>query len=231
MFRKFVNFNLILSLTFLLTTVLPTQAFSYETSGEDFQLKCVDESLDYKPETYKKVRCPRCGMEFYYIEGKEGPHSHWVHYEISEKKGSDIEIAEQDKNEAEKQKGIFDLSKQKKELDELKASLSMAKQRNENLTLAQLNMLEGPQYELRQKLICPYDGHSFFPEGTVIENRKLMRESLFEEKPSSIEESFAKSIPFGVSKDLKQFGYDLFLIPEERDKKEESAVRQEEGQA
>ena len=231
MFRKLFNVNLILSLIFFLTTALPLEAFSYETPADDLQLKRVDESLGYGPALYEKIRCPRCGMEFYYIEGKEGPHSHWVHYEISEEKESDIEIAEQDKNGEERQNGAFDLSKQKKELDNLKASLSMAKQRNENLTLAQFNRLEGPQYELRQKLTCPYDGHSFFPEGAVIENRKLMQESLFAEKPSSIEESFAKSIPFGVSKDLKQFGYDLFLIPEERDEREESAAREETGQA
>ncbi|MDP8230748.1 MAG: SLBB domain-containing protein [Candidatus Gorgyraea atricola] len=231
MIRRLLSINLIFACIFLVSVILPVQAFSYETSADGFQLERVDESLGYKPAAYKKIRCPRCGMEFYYIEGKEGPHSHWVHYEISEEKGSDIEMSEQNKNGEGKQKGIFDLSEQKKELDRLKASLSRAEQRNESLALTQLDRLKGPQYELRQKLTCPYDGHNFFPEGTVIENRKLMQKSLFAEKPSSIEESFAKSIPFGVSKDLKQFGYDLFLIPEERDEKEESAAREETGQA
>ena len=48
----------------------------------------MDESLGYEPVIFKKTRCPHCGMEFYYIPGKESPHAHWVHYEIPKKKES-----------------------------------------------------------------------------------------------------------------------------------------------
>jgi len=129
MIRRFLSINFIFACIFLVSTVLPAQGFSYEIPADGYQLERADESLGYKPEVYKKACCPRCGMEFYYIEGKEGPHSHWVHYEISGKKGSDIKIAEQDKNKTEKPKGAVDISMQKKELSELEASLSALEQR------------------------------------------------------------------------------------------------------
>jgi len=45
------------------------------------------------------------------------------------------------------------------------------------------------------------------------------------EEASIIESSFSKSIPFGISKELKQFGYDLFMVPEEeKEKKRMKAV-------
>ena len=87
MHRKIFSINLLMAVVFSLTAVFPASLFSYETAGyeahSDSKGDWVDESLGCKDEGYKKVRCPQCGMEFYYIPGKESPHSNWVHYELS----------------------------------------------------------------------------------------------------------------------------------------------------
>ncbi len=224
MFRKFVNFNLFLSLVFLLTTLLPAGAFSYEVRlGSAFNPEeRVDESAGYAPVIYKKARCPRCGMEFYYIPGKESPHSHWVHYEIPRDKilkdARELKaLSEQKKNKEKERKSPYGLFKSKKDSDETGKDFLKAQ---EELSRLELNDFDRIEYELRQKLTCPYDDYGFFPEGDVMEDRKLMQSALSLEKPSIIETSFAKSIPFGVSKALIQFGYDLFEMPEEQDQKQ-----------
>jgi protein involved in polysaccharide export with SLBB domain len=73
-------------------------------------------------------------------------------------------------------------------------------------------------------LTCPYDGHVFFPEGDLVDQAKLepVSQAVFYQEPSSIETSFSKSISLNVSKDLKQFGYELFFVPETSKKDEEN---------
>lgn len=232
MFKKILNVNLLVSAIFLLETVFPSASFSYETTEQSSQDRKIDESLDYKPGIFKKVRCPRCEMEFYYVPGKEGPHAHWVHYEVPKKKGleediEDIEakIKEEEKKEQVEGGQVIGLFKMKKETEGIKELLTEKKRKASGLS--QLYKREGPEYELRQRLDCPYDSYSFFPEEDVIENRKLLDTVFSLEKPSVIEMSFSNSIPFGISKELKQFGYDLFEIPEEQEKKDEIATATE----
>ncbi|MBU1007447.1 MAG: SLBB domain-containing protein [Candidatus Omnitrophica bacterium] len=217
MFKRMI---IMLCLVFLTGTALPSDLFSYEGAEYSQKKNKIDESLDYKAITYKKARCPRCGMEFYYMPGKESPHSHWVQYEISkdlgEKEDNDTLAEDNDLANIKDKKALSEFLKKKREVKALPRAPS------QNLAFSGLEMTEQPQYELRQKLTCPYDGHEFFPEGDVIEERKLMKGFLFQEEPSAIETSFSKVIPFGVSKELKQFGYDLFFISdEEKQKKEE----------
>jgi len=235
--RRLKSVNLFLSFIFLLNTVLPVRAFSYEATGGGFQHGRVDESMHYTPVIYEKVRCPRCGVEFYYVSGKEGPHSHFVHYEIDEAQETDgaggaVELSQwqqwqqwqeearriEKAKKAREEKSLFSLSKSKKDNDEIakRFSKTMKKTRPSFASL----IGDQPRYELRQKLTCPYDGYSFFPEGDRMEEGKLKHKSLVHEEPSIIETSFAKSIPFGVSKGLTQFGYDLFEKPDEQEKKE-----------
>jgi len=230
MFKKFLNFNLFISLIFLMTVLFPTPLFSYEKThykpGQYSEDEKVNESLGYEPVIFKKTRCPRCGMEFYYIPGKESPHAHWVHYEIhrqkiSRKTGEEIEEhKKEDETEEESLISLFKYKK-KKDVDKINSLLS-EKDKKSSDDIDQIDMLEGPEYELRQSLTCPYDGYSFFPESEVIEDRKLMQTSFTIESPSVIERSFSKSIPFGVSRELKQFGYDLFDISEQQEKKDVS---------
>lgn len=232
MFKKLTTINVGVALIFLLTTVFPVPLFSYETTERHCRENWTDESLDYEAVTYKKARCPRCGMEFYYMPGKECPHSHWVHYEVSEEEleysASDFEgETEKDKMEIAEEKELLGLLMQgedvKEKLDkgiksDFFSKTSMKKK------VSRLGGTQSRHYELRQKLTCPYDGYDFFPEGDVIEEAKLAEKSSIPEGPPSvIESSFTKSIPFGVSKDLKQFGYDLFALIEKRKEKEKES--------
>ncbi|MFC1667049.1 SLBB domain-containing protein [Candidatus Omnitrophota bacterium] len=219
MFRKIFNFNLILALIFLLSSVFPSASFSYETKGEEQDF--VDESLDYKPVVYKKVRCPQCYMEFYYIEGKESPHSHWVHYEVEEEASGRTETpaAKEESTEAKEKESFSTFFSQE---EEVKSKLSEnSSQIDTSFPRAQRDLTK--RYELRQKLTCPYDGYSFFPGGDIIEERKTIRR-VFSEEMSVIESSFSKSIPFGVSKELRQFGYNLFVLPEEAEQEVQSTA-------
>lgn len=226
MSRKIININALLALIFLLTTIFPSYSFSYEkkTYKPDSikRENWTDESRGYEPVIYKKTRCPRCGIESYYIPGKESPHSHWVHYEVKpedqEEISKDSEMNLEDMKSAikdkEAKKGLFNLLAKKKQEDKKEETPKKP-------SISQLIGSTEPRYELRQRLTCPYDGYAFFPEGDVIEDRKIMKTSLLEEGPSIIEASFSKTIPFGVSKDLKQFGYDLFFVPEEEKRQKE----------
>ena len=219
MFRKISGISLLMSVIFLLTTVFPSSLFSYETTGEDFQLEKVDESLDYEGLTFKKVRCPQCGMEFYYVPGKESPHSHWVDYEIDEERFSSTSSNTEDKPE----RGLLGLFSEDGLEEEKIAEVSS----DSAVVFSELERTQLKRYELRQQLSCPYDGYGFFPGGGVIEARKLLRRTITEEI-SVIESSFTKAIPFGVSKELRQFGYDLFVSKKDpREQEEESSLLEE----
>ena len=220
MFRKFFSINMALSLIFLLTTVFPSTLLSSETkdyrpdSSED--KNWTDESSDYKPVIYKKSRCPRCGMEFFYIPGKESPHSHWVHYEVAKDKDNaknDTKAKDLLVKDKMRDKTSYGMLNDQKKIDKMQGLIDES-DRNKKRDDAGFGILDSSikEYELRQKLTCPYDGHSFFAEGDVIEDRKMMQERMaISEDASVIESSFSKSIPFGISKELKQFGYDLFV--------------------
>ena len=195
MFRKFFNVNLLLSAIFLSGAVFPSSSFSYETVGQSSQDKKIDESLGYKPSIFKKVRCPRCEMEFYYVPGKEGPHTHCVQYQVPKKEGLEEDIEELEsrieREEEKEQAGrgqFISLFKMKKDADDIKDLLSEKKRKASSLS--QLYKSEGPEYELRQRLDCPYDGYTFFQENDVIENRKLIDTVFSLEKPSFIEINF-----------------------------------------
>ena len=229
MSKRFTLINFSIVIIFLLTTIFPSGAFSYQFSPRDSGRidKKVDESHGQGIETFKKARCPNCGMEFFYIPGKDSPHSHWVQYEIPE----DRDTPDSDSNAVKKEdeapkaeeKGLLGLFTKKKEAQE-----KIAQNPSEKDTLSlPSERFQIKRYELRQKLTCPYDGYSFFPEGDVIENRKLMKASLMLEEASIIESSFSQSIPFGISKELKQFGYDLFMVPEEEKEKKDAAIKGE----
>ncbi|HDP16397.1 MAG TPA: hypothetical protein ENN16_00915, partial [Candidatus Omnitrophica bacterium] len=227
MFRKMINVNALLALLFLFTTIFPSQSFSYEKKSYKpdtvKRANWTDESTGYEPVIYKKARCPRCNMEFYYVPGKESPHSHWVHYEV--KKEERKQAGEDNDVDIEKMKPGLGAEKDKKSLFSLFSAKKTEKEKDNagfsEFNAPQIDYMRETEYELRQRLTCPYDGHSFFPEGDVIEDRKIMKKSLFEGEPSIIETSFSKTILFGTQKDLKQFGYDLFFIPEEEEKQKE----------
>jgi protein involved in polysaccharide export with SLBB domain len=233
MARKIFNFNLFLSLIFLVGTIFPSDLFSYETTDQEadkgLRAEWVDESLDHKSVTYKKVRCPRCNMEFYYVPGKDGPHSHWVQYESSDKGQSiavtpELKLGEEkagDTKKRERKESPDLLSSAEERIKKLEKELSEEKKKS----LSGLQGFQGKDYVLRQKLTCPYDGHNFFPEGDEIEDTKLQQQGFVLQSPSIIESSFSKSIPFGVSKELRQFGYDLFVRDEEeKEKREEGST-------
>jgi len=229
MFRKLRIIKLLIVSLFTLNTIFPSPSFSYQKTNPVSRSKpkknWIDESRTYKPVMYKKVRCPRCGIEFYYIPGKEGPHSHWVQYEVKEKR--EEETLQPASKEAIRQ-AVRGEDKNKQNIVNLltgKKTVKKAPPKPEEPSMTQLEQGLQPRYELRQKLTCPYDGYSFFPGGGVIEDKRLMHHPSAGEKPSPIEASFSDSIPFGVSRDLRQFGYDLFRLPEkekmEREKKQE----------
>jgi len=236
MLRKLTAINLFLSLTFLFTAIFSPPLFSYETTDyHSHEEDWVDESLSYKSVTYEKVRCPRCGMEFYYVPGKEGPHAQWVHYAISKEELKDFasefeeEIKENEIEKTEGLKGLFDLFMHKK--DEmgksgkgLKADAPKQTIKRRDPSASGPKGLQAKFYELRQKLTCPYDGYSFFSSGKIIEEARMMQGFLSLEEPSMIEKSFGGSISLGVSENLRQFGYDLFMLHEESEKKEKSAT-------
>ena len=168
MFKKFLSINSLVAAIFLLTTVFPPSLFSYEKAGGDSRFEKVDESLGYESVTFKKVRCPQCGMEFYYVPGKESPHSHWVQYEVSDKESSSVSSAPEGKGDATKEgEGLLGLFKQEKAM---KTKIAETPSERE-LSFSQIEKKRFKEYELRQKLTCPYDGYDFFPEGDVIEGR------------------------------------------------------------
>jgi len=172
-------------------------------------------------------------MQFYYVQGKESPHSHWVHYGLTEKKLEEPAQASEGEFEIagiEKVQGLFGFSAKNTNAESIKKHLSKRSKREAAPSL-KAEGFRPEHYELRQKLTCPYDGYAFFPEGDIIEDIKLMQKNSLSEESSIIEIGFAKSIPFGVSKDLKQFGYDLFIIPEEENQKEQSEIAAKSGES
>ena len=174
-------------------------------------------------------------MEFFYIPGKDSSHSHWVQYEAREElnvskseEGMDVESALKDSRdalkEAKKQDKLFNLFKFKSGTRD-KEDTKKAAVKN---TLSSQEFNRQAEYKLRQQLTCPYDGYVFFPEGDLLDQTRFKPKNIFYEEPSNIESSFSKAISFGAPKDLKQFGYELFFIPEKEKKDEKEG---EESQA
>ncbi len=238
MFKRFSLINFSIAIIFLLTTVFPSCAFSYSNAGDTLERGLVDESKDSDIVSFKKIRCPNCLMEFFYIPGKDSPHSHWVQYEVKEKVGSSkseesqtIEDSlkdNQDKiKDIKKQGNLLSLFKLKGESKDKKATKEEAI--TETLTTQELKGQS--KYKLRQQLTCPYDGHVFFPEGDLLDQAKYVPGSILFQEPSIIESSFSKSISFSASKDLKQFGYELFFVPEKSGKGEETKEESSLGSA
>jgi protein involved in polysaccharide export with SLBB domain len=234
MLKKIMHLNILLSFIFLLVTIFPSWIFPYPVSREKGGCEPVDESKGMDIVSFKKIRCPSCGMEFFYIPGKESPHSHWVQYEAREKEEEAEALPDVEKelgervgkvDELKKPTGLLDLFKLKEEVKAKKVKKEKESQKSVSPTPE-----EKIVYELKQYLTCPYDGYSFFPDGIMMEEARLGYKTMFYEEPSLIELSFSKPISFGVPKDLKQFGYGLFLLAEkakkeEKEKKEQDAEK------
>lgn len=219
--KKIISLGIVV--TFIISVLIPYNVFSY---SEDFRSNWIDETSMCLPEAYKKVRCPECEMELYYMPGKDSPYTKWVTYEIPDMDEDNVtdEIAGRKKLKKanEKLKNEFKL-----------LELIESKKEKEKLQLQQKEVvLKKPKYELRQQLTCPYCAHSFFQEGDIIENRKFLKKEMAKEdvekameEASPIEESFSKAIALGVSKDIRQFGYDFFKM-DEKAKEEKKAMSQ-----
>ena len=228
MSRRFSFINFSIAIIFLLGTIFPPGAFSYQSSPRDSEQidKWIDESQGQDVETFKKVRCPNCHMEFFYIPNREGLHSHFVQYEAkpqtedTDKKDMDLETQLKDNpdklKEVKKQTNLFNIFKLK---DNAKENSPKEAKKDFKETIASDLPVE-IEYKLRQELTCPYDGYKFFPEGDTIEDSKFKPNDMLYEPPSSIESSFSSAISIGSQKDLKQFGYELFFVPEKSGKAE-----------
>ena len=227
MSKRFSFINLSIAIIFLFSAIFPSDAFSYSDSRNAQERDLVDESQGQDVETFKKVRCPNCHMEFFYIPNREGLHSHFVQYESkiqaedTDKKDIDLETQLKDNpdklKEVKKQVGLFNMFKLK---DNAKGSSPKGARKDSGKTIAS-NLPIGVEYKLRQELTCPYDSYKFFPEGDIIEDTKFKSKDMFYEPPSSIESSFSSAISIGSQKELKQFGYELFIVPEKSRKEEE----------
>ena len=236
MYKKVPTIKLILLSIFLFTTVFPPSLLSYEKNdhedGYESQRNWVDESLEQKDAGYKKVRCPQCGMEFYYIPGKESPHAHFVYYEVPDKqsKVQDLDSGDQSKKQKiMESEGNASIRLLTEDIKEIKDNIANIEERERSSYFSKSQEFRNNRYEIRQKLTCPYDGYAFFPDGDVIEDRKLMQDFFASEKPSIIEASFSKSIAFGASKELNQFGYDLFTFAAKRKKDEKDSQVEEQS--
>ena len=231
MSKRFSFINLSIALIFLFSAIFPSGVFSYADSKDAQERTLVDESKGPDIVSFKKIRCPNCGMEFFYIPGKDSPHSHWVQYEATKEKDlnkdkdvSDLETGlkdNQDKlKDSKNQNRLFSLIKLKDDTGDKKTGKEEAVKQ----ALSSQELKTGPEYKLRQQLTCPYDDYVFFPEGDLVNQAKfrLDPQAIFYQEPSSIESSFTKSISFSASKDLKQFGYELFIVPEKSKKDEEN---------
>lgn len=211
MSKKSSYFNILLSFVFLLSAILPQSSLSYSNPADAQEHRLSEEE---NVASFKKIRCPDCGMEFFYVPGKEGPHSRWVQYEVL-----DIEEENEDKTGSSFE-GEQSKTKPRSTAKNKKSKKDKAVE--EALSSKELE----PEYELRQQLACPYDGHTFFPEGDLIDQAKFKPRAFFHEEPSSIETSFTKSVSFSSSYDLKQFGYDLFLTSEKSGKEDKDKKKQ-----
>ncbi|MDO8603607.1 MAG: SLBB domain-containing protein [Candidatus Omnitrophota bacterium] len=217
MSKRFSFINFFSAIIFLLTTIFPPGAFSYQSARDSEERYLVDESKGMDIVSFKKIRCPSCLMEFFYIPGKDSPHSRWVQYEVKKelnvykKDGIDIKDSlkdDQDKvKELKKQDKLFSLFK----LGGDAKDKNIKKEDAVKTALATQESMDQVEYKLRQQLTCPYDGFVFFPEGDLLDQAKSKSGLALLEEPSNIESSFSKAISFGAQKDLKQFGYELFL--------------------
>jgi len=232
MSKRFSFINFFIALIFLIYAIYPVSLFSYQSSSKDSDQidKWVDESRGQDIETFKKIRCPNCLMEFFYIPGKDSPHSHWVQYEVKEElnvnKEDGLNIEDSLKNAQDKVKelkkqdklfGLFKLGSETKDKN-------VKKEEAVKTALTTQELKGQVEYKLRQQLTCPYDGYVFFPEGDLPDQAKFKSKDLFYQEPSSIESSFSKSVSFGEPKNLKQFGYELFILADKakKDEKEDA---------
>jgi protein involved in polysaccharide export with SLBB domain len=226
--KRFSFINFFMSAIFLFSTVFPSGAFSYQNAKDSEERSFVDESKGAGIVSFKKIRCPNCLMEFFYIPDRDSPHSHRVQYQASEEKGlnkdkevADIEAGLKDKQDElkdfRKQYKFFNFFKSKSDVEDKKAGKEEAVEQ----VLSSQAQKSQPEYKLRQQLTCPYDGYVFFPEGDFLDQAKYKPRDFLYQEPSSIESSFSKSISFGAPKDLKQFGYELFLFAGKPKKDEE----------
>ena len=220
MYKRFSFINFSIAIIFLLTTIFPSGAFSYQSAKDSEERNLIDESKGMDIVSFKKIRCPNCGMEFFYVPGKDSPHSHWVQYEVKEelkvnKEEDSLNIEDTLKDN---QDNIKELKNQNKLFSLFKLNKDTANDKNATKETAVKKALATQEsrgqveYKLRQQLTCPYDGFVFFPEGDLLDQAKFKSSPVSFQEPSDIESSFSKSISFGASKDLKQFGYELFLF-------------------
>lgn len=234
---RFSLINFSISIIFLLTTIFPTGAFSYSNSQDAWERDLVDESKDMDIISFKKIRCPNCLMEFFYIPGKDSPHSHWIQYEAlpedtkTEKEDpdlvSDMKDVQENVEDQKKENKLFSIFKFGNE-----AKDKFVKKEDAVKKALTTHELKGQiEYKLRQQLTCPYDGFVFFPEGDLLDQAKFKPEAGLFQEPSSIESSFSKAIYFGGPKDLKQFGYELFLFAGKSKKDEQEGDGEGSSQA
>src|SRR3989338_1158857 len=231
--KRFSFINFLIAIIFLLTTIFPSGAFSYQSPRDSDRIdKWVDESYGQDVETFKKVRCPNCHMEFFYVPNREGPHSHFVQYESKiqpEDKDADkedIDLEAEFKNNPDKFK---DIKKQARLLNLFKFKDSAKETQPKDVKQAvkksgASNLPESVEYKLRQELTCPYDSYKFFPEGDIIEDGKFKPGAMLYALSSPIESSFSNAISIGSQRDLRQFGYELFIVSEKSKEEEEKAA-------
>ena len=228
--KRFSFINFLIAIIFLLTTIFPSGAFSYQSPRDSDRIdKWVDESYGQDVETFKKVRCPNCHMEFFYVPNRKCPHSHFVQYESKiqpedkDANKKDIDLEAEFKNNPDKLK---DIKKQASLFNLFKLKDSAKENQPKDIKQAvkksgPSNLPEGVEYKLRQELTCPYDSYKFFPEGDIIEDSKFKPGDMFYALASPIESSFSNAISIGSQRDLKQFGYELFIVSEKSKEEEE----------
>jgi len=231
MFKRAAQLNILLSAIFLLTTVFPPGALSYQRPGDSKERDLVDESKGADIASFKKARCPNCLMEFFYTPGKEDPHSRWVQYEVKEEEkliddeGLDIEASlkdNQDKIEGlKKENKLFSFLNLRGGSKDNKAAKGTAVKQ---ALSTQAQGTKELKYSLRQQLTCPYDSYSFFPEGDSIDQAKFRLDYQVIQESSSIESSFSASISLGTPNNLRQFGYDIFLYADKAMKEEKETA-------
>jgi len=172
-------------------------------------------------------------MEFFYIPGKDSHHSHWVQYEAMEEENldkdqNDLNFETELKDNQDKLKYLGKQNKFFSFFNPNSVTRDKKSTKDEAIkkALTTQELKTGPEYKLRQELICPYDGFVFFPEGDLLDQAKFKPNPVLLQEPSSIESSFSNPVSFGAQKDLKQFGYELFLFAgkSKKDGKEEDGA-------
>lgn len=187
---SFINFSI--AIIFLFSAIFPPGAFSYADFSRDAHEKdLVDESKGMDIVSFKKIRCPNCLMEFFYIPGKDSPHSHWVQYEVKEDLDVDKEGVDIESNLKDNQDKIKELKKQDKFLGLFKLGSDAKDKKDTNESAAKKAISTqaskgAPEYKLRQQLTCPYDSYVFFPEGDLPDQTKSKSMVPFYQEPSLI---------------------------------------------